>query len=53
MLMTANCSTIFNVIAIILCVVVLIRVILLGGRLVRAVEKIADKVEKCLSNEQK
>ena len=46
MLMMANYSTIFNVTAIILCVVILIRVILLGGRLVRAVEKIADKVEK-------
>jgi hypothetical protein len=54
MLMMANYSTIFNVIAIILCVVILIRVILLGGRLVRAVEKIADKVEKCfLGNEPK
>ena len=49
MLMMANCSTIFNVIAIIVCVIILIRLILLGGRLVRAVEKIADKVEKCLS----
>jgi hypothetical protein len=46
MLMIANYGTIFNVTVIIVCVIILIRLILLGGRLVRAVEKIADKVEK-------
>ncbi len=48
MLMTADYSTILNVTAIVVCVIILIRVILLGGRLVRAVEKIADKIEKDL-----
>ena len=43
MLGAVNIDTIINAIGIIVGVIILIRLILLGGRLVRAVEKIAEK----------
>ena len=40
---TGSVNSIIGAVAVVVGVVILIRVILLGGRLVRAVEKIAEK----------
>jgi len=46
MLMAANMGQVLTVALVVVCVIILIRILLLGGRFVRAVEKIADKMEK-------
>ena len=46
MLLMANLGVAFTVLVVVVCVVILIRVVLLAGRLVRAVEKIAAKTDK-------
>ncbi len=40
---TASIDTIIGAVAVVVGVIILIRLILLGGRLVRAIEKIAEK----------
>ena len=44
--MMANLGVVFHVLVVVVCVVILIHVLLLAGRLVRAVEKIAAKTDK-------
>jgi hypothetical protein len=46
MLLTANFGAMFTALVVVVCVVILIRIVLLAGRFVRAVEKIADKTDK-------
>ena len=46
MLMTTEPSTIFGALTVIVLIALFIRGLLLAGRLVRAVEKIAEKPEK-------
>ncbi len=46
MLLMANAGQLFTVVLVVVCVLILIRVLLLAGRLIRAVEKIADKTDK-------
>ena len=43
MLLAFNLGTAFEIMAVVVCVAILIHVLLLAGRLVRAVEKIAEK----------
>jgi hypothetical protein len=45
-MLTANLGAVFHVLVVVVCVVILIHVLLLAGRLVRAVEKIAAKTDK-------
>ena len=46
MLLTANFNAVFAVVVVVVCVIILIRVLLLAGRFVRSVEKIAEKMDK-------
>jgi hypothetical protein len=46
MLLMENLGGAFTALVAVVCVIILIRVVLLGGRLVRAVEKIAAKTDK-------
>jgi hypothetical protein len=46
MLMMANLGAVSTALVVVVCVVILIHVLLLAGRLVRAVEKIAAKTDK-------
>jgi hypothetical protein len=46
MLMTTNLDVVFTALVVAACVIILIRILLLAGRFVRAVEKIAAKTDK-------
>jgi hypothetical protein len=46
MLLMANVGVVFAAVVVVVCVIILIRVLLLAGRFVRAVEKIAEKMDK-------
>ena len=46
MLLMANLGGAFGALIVVVCMVILIRIVLLAGRLVRAVEKIAAKTDK-------
>ena len=46
MLLMTNVGAVFTVLVVVVCVIVLIRILLLAGRFVRAVEKIAEKTDK-------
>ncbi|MFH1371879.1 MAG: hypothetical protein ABII09_11430 [Planctomycetota bacterium] len=46
MLLMANFDAVFAVVVVVVCVIILVRVLLLAGRFVRAVEKIAEKIDK-------
>jgi len=46
MLLMANFGAVFAALVVAVCVIILIRIVLLAGRLVRAVEKIAAKTDK-------
>jgi hypothetical protein len=46
MLLMTDSGMVFTVLAAVVCVIILIRILLLAGRLVRAVEKIAEKIDK-------